>query len=171
MPHLAQCDQFPDIWRCPPDKHDPDHDQVVAANRLHGRVYRAARHILVKDFCGSPLLPDDPQRFPGNPGQLTNSQIAQMAAVHGLLLADDWEPSMGKTKPNSEDLLIHDGGESMVVDRRFVDAVVSAVQEYTSRAQLFNKCFEFLRLQGMQSPDPAPEVGTSPKPTPNPSAK
>lgn len=147
-----QCDSFPDIWQRVPDKHDPTHDTVVAQNKLHGRIYRAARHILVKDFCASHKLPESPEDFPGNPGQLTESQIAQMAAVQGILLADGWEPSMGKTKPSSDDLLIDVGIETMVIDRRFVEAVVAAVQEYASRAGLFNKCFEFLHLQGQQKP-------------------
>jgi hypothetical protein len=157
-----QCDSFPDIWQKPPDNKDPDHDRIVAENRANGRVYRAARYILVKDFSASSKLPEEPEDFPGNPGQLTDQQIAQMASVHGLLLADEWEPSMGKTTPNSDDLLIHVCGESMVIDRRFVGAVVAAVQEYTSRATLFNKCFEFLRQQGHKAPLGS-DSGSSPK--------
>jgi len=152
MAHKIQCDQFPDIWQDPPDSKDPQFKTIERQNDLHGRIYRAARTIMVKDFCASTQLPEDPKDFPGNHGQLTSSQIAQMAAVHGILLADGWDPSMGKTSASGDDLLIDaGGGKHMVVDRRFIDAVVAAVQEYTSRAALFNSCFTFLQQEGKKT--------------------
>lgn len=148
MAHHPHCDSFPDIWQQVPPKHDPTHAQVIADNLLHGRVYQAARHIVVSDFNPSLKIPESPADFPGNPGQLTDAQIAMMATVHGVLLADDWEPTMGKSKPGTGDLLIDvGGGEKMVVDARFVAAVVAAVQEYTTQAPLFNGAFEQLRQE------------------------
>ncbi len=141
---------FPDIWK-KVDSDDPDRDRLKTANDLHGRIYRAARYLLVKDFCASAQIPESPQEFPGNRGVLSDSQIAQMVAVHGILLADGWEPSMGKSQPGGDDLMLpaHEGGgHPMVIDRRFIDAVVAAVQEYTSAAKLYDACFTFLKNQG-----------------------
>jgi hypothetical protein len=150
MANDRQCDLFPDIWQPVLEKHDPNHATVVEQNRRHGRIYRAARQILVNDFSASEKIPHEPHEFPGNEGVLTDAQITFMAAVHGILLADDWDPSMGKSVPASDDLQLQIGSETMVIDRRFVDAVVAAVQEYTSRAALFNQCFLFLRDEGQK---------------------
>jgi hypothetical protein len=152
MAHNPHCDSFPDIWQEVPPKDDPTHATVLADNAVHGKVYQAARHIVVTDFNPSLKIPESPADFPGNPGQLTDAQIAMMATVHGILLADDWEPTMGKSKPATGDLLIDvGGGEKMVVDARFVAAVVAAVQEYTTQAPLFNGSFEQLRQESVQS--------------------
>ncbi len=152
MAHNPQCDSFPDIWQEVPPKDDPTHATVLAANAAHGKVYQAARHIVVTDFNPSLNVPEAPEDFPGNPGQLTDSQIAMMATVHGMLVADDWEPTMGKSRPGTGDLLIDiGGGEKMVVDARFVAAVVAAVQEYTTQSPLFIGAFEQLKAESVQA--------------------
>jgi hypothetical protein len=151
MAHNPNCDSFPDIWQEEPAKDDPTYAQVVAANAAHAKVYQAARHIVVSDFNPQLQIPLSPKKFPGNEGQLSDAQIAMMATVHGLLLADDWEPTMGKNRPATGDLLIDvGGGEKMVVDARFVAAVVAAVQEYTTQAPLFNGAFEQLRRESVR---------------------
>jgi hypothetical protein len=174
MAHNPACDSFPDIWQDPGPITDPNHDAVVKANELHGKVYKAARYILVSDFNAPPVIPEAPEDFPGNPGQLTDSQIAMMATVHGVLTADDREPTMGKLKPvpGNGDLYIDvGGGAQIVVDKRFVDATVAAVKEYTTQAPLFNKCFDELKAESVQGgapqaqPPPAKEkhpAGASP---------
>jgi hypothetical protein len=154
MNHNPQCDQFPDIYQTPPPKDDPEYENVKAANELHEKVYKASRYILVNNFS-PPLkqkIPEEPKDFPGNPGTLTDQEIAMMASVHGLLIADNWEPTMGKLRPAPGDLNIDLGGNRMmVVDRRFVEATVAAVQEYTSQSKLFDRAFEQLKAEAVQT--------------------
>ncbi len=178
MAHNALCDSFPDIWQeVPSDKHDPTYADIVAANALHAKIYKAARYVVVTDFNPGLAIPEEPEDFPGNPGVLTDPQIALMATVHGILLADNWEPTMGKLKPapGSGDVLIDvsAGGEKMVVDGRFIDAAVKAVQEYTVQAQLYTACLLQLRAESVQpapapNPPPLPPKHTHKPPAANP---
>jgi hypothetical protein len=164
MAHNPLCDSFPDIWQeVPADQHDPTYNDIVNANSLHAKVYKAARYVVVTDFNPGLAIPEEPEDFPGNPGVLTDAQIALMATVHGILVADNWEPTMGKLKPapGSGDVLIDvGGGQKMVVDGRFIDAAVKAVQEYTVQSPLFNAVLLQLRAESVQpaaaNPPPLP---------------
>jgi hypothetical protein len=171
MAHNSQCDSYPDIWQQPPPKGDPDHERIVALNKLHGRVYGAARNILQSDFCGSAKIPEDPSEFPGNPGVLDKDQIVQMATVHGILVADDWEPTQGKLNPADDDRVATINGERIVIDRRFVDAVVKAVQEYASGKDLFVAGLEFLAEQGKQRTPTSSSGGLAPHQPQSPAAQ
>lgn len=153
MAHDPKCDLYPDIWQpLPPDPKSAEYERVKAANERNGRLYRAVCYLLMNDFSGSPQIPEDPADFPGNPpgspGALDPAEVARVAALQGLLLADDWEPSMGKTQAGADDLTVQLGGQAVVLDRRFVNAVVAAVQQYTAHAKLFQSCLAFLRQQG-----------------------
>jgi len=156
MIHNPKCDSFPDIWQ------DPRGDEAKRqANIAHRRVYQAARYILTHDFRRDleDKIPKEPKDFPGNPSQLLEEDIAMMVAVHGILIADNWDPSMGKTTPTQGDL--PEKVDGMVVDRRFVEATVAAVKEYTSQNDLFNQCFQLLKTE--TAPPPAPAT-TYPEP-------
>jgi hypothetical protein len=151
MAHNPLCDSYPDIWQEPPPKDDPSHAQVVADNALHAKIYKAARYVVVNDFNPGVQIPEEATDFPGNPGQLNDGQVALMATVHGILVADNWEPTMGKLKPASGDLLIDvGGGEKMVVDQRFVAATVAAVKEFTTQSPIFTACLDQLRTESVQ---------------------
>ena len=69
-----------------------------------------------------------------------------------MLLADHW---LGKTLVKEEGTIAPGdpriplgGGETLVVQPRFVDAVVAAVKEYTRHSRLFNAAFEHIREEG-----------------------
>jgi hypothetical protein len=162
MAHNPACDIFPDIWQPVPPKDDPSHESVILANEANGKVYRAARHVVVTDFNPGLNLPEAPEDFPGNPNQLTDQQIAMMATVQGILVSDDWEPTMGKILQASGDQSVDlGGGKSMVIDARFVAAVVAAVQEYTTQAPLFNSTFDQLKAESVQAAATTPAPSKS----------
>lgn len=172
----SMCDSFPDIYQQPPPPGDPNYDKIVRANEAHRKVYQAARYILINDFRPGLAIPLLPQDFPGNVGDLSEAEIAMVTAVHGMLISDNWDPTMGKSKPSQGDLTIDVNGSRMVVDRRFIDATVAAVKEYTSENDLFNQCFELLKTEAETKPPGPPSPGGyssrtgSPKPQVNPPA-
>jgi len=151
MTHNPKCDSFPDIWQ---DPGTPVDETKRQANIAHRRVYQAARYILIHDFRRDleNKIPREPKDFPGNPSQLSDEDIALVVAVHGILIADNWDPSMGKMTPTQGDL--PEKVDGMVVDRRFVEATVAAVKEYTSQNDLFNQCFRLLKTETAPSAAP-----------------
>jgi hypothetical protein len=145
------CEEFPDIYKRAPDNATKaQREQIKRQNELHERMYWAVRYVLQKDFGFQIDLPEHPRDFPGN---LDDRERAQFAAIYGILLADNYQdPSLGKSKPVGDDIIIKapEGAQqsTILIARRFADAVVAAVQEYTARAQLFNKVFGFLKDAG-----------------------
>ncbi len=134
-------DQYYDIYQ-PPD--GPDAAAIEEANKAHAHLYHAVRWLLIKDFDASDGIPLDPKNFPGT---ASASDVARFASVYGLLLADDFDPSMGQ--PSWKDPFEKNKEATDVqYDGRFVAAFVKAVQEYTTNNELFGKVLDFLRLQG-----------------------
>jgi len=66
--------------------------------------------------------------------------------VHGILIADNWIHRWVRPSPLGRPAIKVDG-TVMVVDRRFVDATVAAVKEYTSQHDLFKQCFVQLEAE------------------------
>ena len=94
MAHNSQCDSYPDIWQELPPKpkegeDDTAYQQAVQDNLVHGRVYRAARQILIDDFGLPHEVPASPEDFPGNPGQLDDKVIAQVVASLRVVRSPD----------------------------------------------------------------------------------
>jgi len=151
-----ECEEFPDIHRKIPSTATPDlRRQMEAENEAAGRVYRAVRYILIHDFEFRRGMPEKPEAFPGS--ELTDHEKAKFVSIYGLLRADNWnDPSLAKDAPTGDDFVIHDDHHRpLVVARKFADAVVGAVQEYTARANLFYKVFNFLKESGSPAPPPA----------------
>ncbi len=142
---MTTTDPFPDVHDQPlpypeGDVPDPRNQPTKDANALHDRVYEAVMYILTTDFQ---FLGDGtPPSRASFPGSLTDDEQALFLAVYGLLLADNWDPTAGKTVPGSDDTVIPETKHFIV--RRFVDATVAAVQEYTSNAPLFRDVFGLL---------------------------
>jgi hypothetical protein len=160
--HYHQCQGFPDL--CLKDTKGLPREErarVEEQNRTKDLMYRAIRYILVKDFGFSDDLPVTVSGFPG---QLSDALIAQYLAVHGLMLADNYtSATMGKDHPSTDDVQVPDPdpARSFFIARRFVDAVVSAVQEYTGRAPLFQKIYKLLKDEGAQVNGAATSRGQS----------
>jgi len=135
---------FPDVYRTPPDDAtDAERKTIQAENDLHQKLYTAVAYILVNDFR---FNKDIPPQASGFPGSLADLEQSFFLGVYGLLLADNWtQPSLGRTNPGQDDIQLP-GGD--VVTKRFVDATVGAVQEYTSNALLFTNVFGFLTSSG-----------------------
>lgn len=148
----VKCDPFPDLYRSvPADATDAERKAIQDEDDLHQKLYTAVAYILVNDFRFNEAIPPQASGFPGTLG---DAEQAFFLGVYGLLLADNWkQPSLGRTSPGQDDLQLP-GGD--VVTRRFVDATVGAVQEYTSNAALFTSVFGFLKGSG------APSSGTQP---------
>src|SRR5262249_22508436 len=149
------CQAFPDV--CPADPYAPglseeDRARVQADNQRKDLMYRAIRYILLNnfEFKGLPATVD---RFPGN---LHKDHVAHYVAVHGLLLADNYtDPTLGKDRASGDDVIVtdHDPKKAFFITRRFLDAVVKAVQEYTAQAQLFQNVFDLMNEEGTQLTD------------------
>jgi hypothetical protein len=151
MPDPSTCTYFQDLYQRPPDDATADEKAVIdAANGRREKVYRAIRYILINDFGVTSDVPEQPKDFPGN---LTATQQAQFAAIFGIMAADNYtSPSLGRDKPTSDDTVIPANPpvftDTVIVARRFAYAVVSAMQEYTAQARLFNTVFTFLVNEG-----------------------
>ena len=145
MANNSDCDKFPDIYEpLNPDakKGDPEY---VRFERQEAR-YRAVKKVLEDDF----KFKDVPNEGKDFPGKLTGDGLARMCAIFGIINADNWQdPSNGKTKPNTDDFQFPgvNGVPGDVIDRRFIDAVVDAVKEYTSSAGLFNDVFTLMQAE------------------------
>jgi len=145
----AECPRFPDIYESLQGVPEAKKEEVRQRNQQRERVYRAVRHILKENFGFDDGVPPEPSHFPGS--RMTDAQIARFTAVYGQIVADNWtDPSLGRPFPGTDDIEVDGGGNSprIVVARRFIDAVVEAVQDYTAHADLFKKVFGFLRETG-----------------------
>jgi hypothetical protein len=151
------CQAFPDI--CPVDPNtsglsDEERARLKVENQRKEMMYRAIRHTLVNDF-GLKGLPATVDKFPGN---LSKEHVAQYLAVHGLLLADNYtDPTLGKDRAVGDDIVVpaHDPKKSFFIARRFLDAVVKAVQEYTAQAPLFQRVYDLINEEGAQPTESA----------------
>jgi hypothetical protein len=146
------CAKFPDIFEDIPDHARRDErERIEAANKQHERLYRAVRYILIHNFGLKDGVPVNPRDFAGSPN-LTQNERARFAGVYGQILADNWtDPSLGRQFKVDGDLEVPgpDGKDDVIlVSRRFVDATVSAVQEYAANTELFHKVFGFMRETG-----------------------
>ena len=152
-PHTTPaCKDFYDIYDSSGDKKeghpepkltDEERAALKDKNDRNEKLYRAVAEILKEDF--KIVLPPDPKQFPGS---LKGEALAQAVAILGIIQADNWQdPANGKTSPNSEDRPI---GKHDVIDRRFIDAVVDAVKEYTSSSHLYNRVFELMLAEAAQ---------------------
>jgi hypothetical protein len=145
----VECPKFPDIYESLQDVQEPRKKEVRERNEQRERVYRAVRHILKENFGFDDGVPAEPRHFPGS--RMTDPHIARFTAVYGQIVADNWtDPSLGRPAPGADDIEVDGGGNSppIVVARRFIDAVVEAVQDYTAHADLFRRVFGFLRETG-----------------------
>lgn len=144
----GQCVEYPDIFRRTPDNATAAQREAIAReNEVHEILYKAVAHILKTDF-GMSSVPFAPSDFPG---RLSADEQTRFVAIYGLLLADNYDnPSMGRTVPMADDLVIAKDTEqppkaTILVTRRFADAVVSAVKEFTAVSELHTKVFGLLR--------------------------
>ena len=143
MANNSDCDKFPDIYDPLPIPEPPPTDPAQHRFKQQQAIYRAVKTVLENDFKFKDI-PNEPKDFPG---KLTGDALARVCAIFGIINADNWQdPSNGKTKPNTDDVQL-DGTTGPVIDRRFIDAVVDAVKEYTSSAGLFNDVFTLMQAE------------------------
>jgi hypothetical protein len=143
-----ECEEYPDIHKKYPSGATPEEKKVIDhENQQSARLYRALRYILVHDFGFTNALPVKAADFPG---EITPHERAEYLAIHGIMLADNFnDPTLGKDKATGGDINVQaDDGQPLHIANRFADAAVAAVQEYTSRAELFDKIYGFLRDEG-----------------------
>lgn len=155
-----QCLQYQDIHEEIPSGASEDvRHTIQLRNEKNDRLYRAVRWVLKKNFDVKDAIPEDPKSFAT--AKLADSDVAQFIAIIGLIKADNWDdPTNGKDSPSSDDLMFRgpNAKTSFVIDRRFVNAVVEAVKEYTAASDLFNNVYKLMR-------DEAAEGFGKPKPT------
>ena len=143
-----ECEKYPDIYQTPKGSKD-EVAKITAENLKNERIYMAVKHVLESDFDFK-TLPPEPVAFPG---MLKGKDRAQVVAILGLIHADNWEdPSNGKISPNTDDILVKGAGkdEFIVIDRRFIDAVVDAVKEYTASSDLYNNVFDLMLAEAAE---------------------
>lgn len=162
MPTQQDCEKYPDIYReIPPGTPRDQAARIKAENDRNERLYLAVRHVLKKDFDFKDRIPEEPQDFPG---QLNDKDKAQFTAILGIIHADNWEdPTNGKDIPGPDDVLIRGDAknETFVIDRRFIDAVVDAVKEYTASSDLYNNVFKLMREEASEGTDHRPRTTAS----------
>jgi hypothetical protein len=146
------CLQYPDIYEELPG------DATELMKEKHAgkvRVYRAVRHVLKENFNLGGSIPEDPKGFATAAPKLPRADVAQFAGILGLIKADNWEDSTNsKAKPSADDLT-YPNVEKFVIDRRFVEAVVEAVKEYTAASKLFNKVYDLMHDEAAKGLKPA----------------
>lgn len=144
-----QCMQFQDIHEGIPDGTSEEMTKTIKRrNKKNARLYRAVRHVLKHNFDLKDAVPEHPKDFAQASSKLNPDDTSQFIAILGLIKADNWDdPSNGKEKPSPDDLMHTGPGDDMtfVIDRRFVDAVVEAVKEYTAASKLFNNVYKLMR--------------------------
>jgi hypothetical protein len=148
MANPDDCEKYPDIYQTPKGSKD-EIAKINAENLKNERIYMAVKHVLEGDFDFKPL-PQDPQDFPGT---LKGKDKAQVVAILGLIHADNWEdPSNGKVSANTDDAVVKGAGKDdyFVIDRRFIDAVVDAVKEYTASSELYNNVFDLMLAEAAE---------------------
>jgi hypothetical protein len=153
MATQVECKHFNDVYEKPPEVIPKNpasveaHRLVVERNDRNAKIYGAVQAVLENNF--KIVLPDKAEDFPG---KLEGTDLAKAVAILGLIHADNWQdPSNGKTVPTSEDLSGKDG----VIDRRFIDAVVDAVKEYTTASDLYNNVFKLMIAEAAEGPSAA----------------
>src|SRR5262245_8518810 len=145
----------PDLYRDPSKILDPaELNKVIEGNVRHERLYQAVKYVLNEEL--GLLKHTLPERFDHYPSKdMSREQRAQFGAVYGIMVADNFEdPSLGKKKRSSDDALtppytsVATPGkthkDTVIVTRRFANAVVEAVQEHTSRAKLYESVYKFM---------------------------
>ncbi|MFT3696810.1 MAG: hypothetical protein QM831_26955 [Kofleriaceae bacterium] len=155
-----ECKIYNDVYEKPPEKDSErklsDHDLELLneRNKANAKLYRASVKVLKDDF--GIVLPQEPTQFPGT---LTGNELARAVAVLGIIHADNWQdPSNGKTIANSDDFIADD---KTVIDRRFIDAVVDAVKEYTAQSALYNNVFKLMSAEAAEGSASAPPAQKS----------
>jgi hypothetical protein len=142
-----QCLQYQDIFEEIPSGTSAEETKTIKArNEKNERLYKAVRYVLKNNFDLKDAIPEDPKSFAT--AKLADADRAQFIAILGLMQADNWDdPRNGKERPSPDDLLYpgHSKETAFVIDRRFVDAVVDAVKEYTAASKLFNNVFALMR--------------------------
>jgi hypothetical protein len=164
MTMAEQCVQFPDIFEQIPKGTPKDERKIIEErNAKNERLYKAVRYILKTNFDLKDQIPAEPEDFAG--AQLSSTERAQFVAILGIIQADNWDdPRNGKDKPSVDDAYVRgDKGEAaFVIDRRFIDAVVEAVKEYTASSKLFNNVYELMRDVAGPDRSPAESARSSP---------
>jgi hypothetical protein len=141
------CEKYPDIYESPPDKPAFERERIEERNKRNANIYMAIKAVLEKDF-GIKTMPPEPDKFPGG---LKGKELAQVTAILGIIHADNWEdPSNGKSEANTDDSFV----DGKVIDRRFVDAVVEAVKEYTASSDLYNNVFTLMLAEAAEGVSP-----------------
>ena len=159
MATQQECEEFPDIFKPIPSGMPRDEAaKIKAENDRNERLYLAVRQVLKRDFDFRDRIPEEPQNFPG---QLSSKDKAQFTGILGIIHADNWEdPSNGKESPGADDIVVRGDAknENFVIDRRFIDAVVEAVKEYTASSELFNNVYALMREEASNGLDNKPRA-------------
>jgi hypothetical protein len=159
---------YPDsLIDIPPGAPQSEQDRLKAQNDRRATLYIASRYLLTKRFgLGTDLTQaNSPWRIPVDPAgfatvtsnTLSDGEKAQFVAVYGLLLIDGYEdPLLGRKSDTlgADDLRNQTDDQNRPINavRQFVNAVVSAEQEYNSDPDLFNSVFVELRKVGTVQP-------------------
>jgi hypothetical protein len=150
-----QCLQYQDIHEEIPSGASADEVRAIKKrNEKNERLYKAVRYVLKHNFDLKDAIPEDPKSFAT--AKLSDGDRAQFIAILGLIQADNWDdPRNGKERPSTDDAMYpgHSVETSFVIDRRFIDAVVEAVKEYTAASKLFNNVYKLMRDEATEGFD------------------
>lgn len=150
-----QCLQYHDIYEeIPSGASDQEAQAIKDRNQKNGRLYKAVRYVLKQNFDLKDTLPEEPKSFAT--AKLSDTDRAQFIAILGIIHADNWDdPRNGKDRPSTDDVVYpgHSAETAFVIDRRFIDAVVEAVKEYTAASKLFNNVYKLMRDEATEGFD------------------
>jgi hypothetical protein len=148
--------RFPELWVSPLDGNTPDERaEIDRANQKKKRMYRAVRFLLNRDFgvTGLPLHPESFGAFAhvGRNGAISPPSALRLLGVMGSLLARNLDdPMLGRPVDARwpDDIVTKDDGPPIRITKRFADGVVAAMQEFTSRADLYAETQKLLAREG-----------------------
>jgi hypothetical protein len=149
--------RFPELFVHPSDGNTPDEQsEIVRANKKRQRFYRAVRYLLSRDFgvTGLPLTAEGFATFAkvGHNGAISPPAALRMIGVMGNVLKNNsgGDPLFGRPADTrwNDDIVTRDDGPPVRIAKRFADSVVAAMQEYTSRADLYAETQKLLAREG-----------------------
>ena len=156
------CERYEDLFvldKPPSDASTEERDRIKNVNKLRADFYRSVRYLLLNRFAfpGAIPQPFDPEKTTAEEENdllhgLDDEEKAYFVSVAGILLSNNFQDPLVGRKPEtlgpSDVRDTDDDKEDVRIAQQFVDATVSAVQEYQRRTDLHNEVYLVLKGEG-----------------------
>src|SRR5262245_86082 len=156
------CERYEDLFVIPTPPSDAskdEKDRVIAVNKSRADFYRSVRYLLLNRFAFPGAIPPtfDPEHPTADEKNdllhgLDDSEKAYFVSVAGILLSNNFQDPLVGRKPEtlgpSDVRDKDDAKEDVRIAQQFVDATVSAVQEFQRHTDLHNQVYLVLKDEG-----------------------